>query len=86
MQFQDIQKLAQDQGVPVSQQDLSRLAASEEGQQLMKLLGQDGGAAVRSALEALQAGDQNRAKQVMTQTLSSPEAMKLLQKLGQNHG
>ena len=86
MQFQDIQKLAQDQGVTVSPQDLDRLAESREGQQLLKLLGQDGGAAVRSALEALQAGDQTRAKQMITQTLSSPEALELLQKLGQNHG
>ena len=86
MQFQDIQKLVPDQGVPVSEQDLGRLAASAEGQRLLKLLGQDGGAAVRSAWEALQAGDQDRAKQVMNQALSSPEAVELLQKLGQNHG
>lgn len=67
--------------LPVSLEDIRRLLGTKEGQQLLKLLNQDGGAALRQAADSIKAGDYEAVKQKLGPLLATEEAAQLLQKL-----
>ena len=61
---------------------LQRMAQSPAGQQLYRLLQQNGGASFQTAMDRASLGDLDRAKQALSALLSSPEAQSLLRQLG----
>lgn len=67
--------------LPFSQADLARVLASAEGRQLLALLRRDGGGALQQAAQAVQSGDYEAAKAVLSPMLQNPEAAELLGKL-----
>ena len=70
-----------------SMQEAMRLAQSDTGQQLLRLLQSDHGDAAKAALKKAQDGDLDQAKQALRAFLSDPQAQALLQKLkGGQHG
>ncbi len=64
-----------------SMQDAARLMRSPEGKQLLQLLQQDGGAAMRQAAAALSAGNPEQAKSILGPMVGTPEVAALLEKL-----
>lgn len=62
---------------------IRRVLGSPEGQQILKLLSQDGGQALKKAADALRAGDAETAKQVLSPVMESEAAAGLIQKLNQ---
>ena len=65
---------------------MDALQRSPQGQQLMALLGSDGGASLRRAADALNRGDENAAQQAMAPFLSDPKIQSLLTSLSQTLG
>ena len=65
---------------------MDALQRSPQGQQLMALLGSDGGASLRRAANALNRGDENAAKQAMAPFLRDPKIQSLLTSLNQTLG
>lgn len=63
-------------------QEAMKIAATPAGQELIKLLQQNGGDELRQAMAKASAGDYTQAKQAITSLLNSPEAKKLLEQLG----
>lgn len=69
-------------------QDFQKIISSPEGQQLIKMLSADGGAAMRDAGAALKNGDQAKAQETIAPLLKSPQAQQLMKALEKalNHG
>lgn len=67
---------------PNPMQEAMKIASTPAGQQLLKLLRQNGGQELQQAMEKAAAGDYDQAKQAINALLSDPEAKKLLQQLG----
>lgn len=65
---------------------MDALQRAPQGQQLMALLGSDGGASLRRAADALNRGDENAAQQAMAPFLSDPRIQSLLTSLNQTLG
>ena len=63
------------------QKNLQKLLASPEGKQLLRLLSQDGGAALKRAGTAVKQGDQAGAQAIMAPLLENPEVRSLLASL-----
>lgn len=63
-----------------------RMAQSPAGQQLMRMLQQSGGENLENAMNRAAAGDYGDAKKVLNQLLADPQARKLLEQMGGNHG
>lgn len=70
--------------LPISEAELKRVLASQEGRQLLSLLRRDGGDALQKAMQAVKAGDYEAAKTLLSPMLQDPEATALLGKL--KHG
>ena len=62
------------------------LAASPQGQQLLNLLRQKNESQLRQAADRAEAGDIAQAKALLSGLLQDPQAKKLLEQLGGNHG
>ncbi len=60
------------------QEQLRKLLSSPQGKQLLRLLTRDGGAAMKSAGEALRRGDTDGAKSIMGPLAEDPEVQMLL--------
>jgi UDP-N-acetylmuramate dehydrogenase len=67
-------------GIPM--QELLRMAASPAGQQLIAMIGQQGGSDFQKAMNNAAAGDYTQAKQAIEKMMSNPQAQKLLRELG----
>ena len=65
-----------------SMQEALRLAKSPAGQQLLAMLRQSDSGQLRQVMDQAGAGDYAKARQTLSQLLSSPEAQKLLSELG----
>ena len=65
-----------------SMQDAMRLANTPAGQQLIKLLQQQGGADFQSAMSSAAQGNYDQAKKALSALMDSPEIMALLNQLG----
>ena len=65
---------------------MDALQRSPQGQQLMALLGSDGGASLRRAADALNRGDENAAQQAMAPFFSFLKIQSLLTSLNQTLG
>lgn len=64
-----------------SMPEAAKLLATPEGRQLLALLQADGGDTMRRAFAALQRGDSEGAKAILSPVLSDPKAAKLLEQL-----
>ncbi len=67
--------------IPFPPQDIQRVLSSKEGQQILKLLNQDGGQTLKAAATAYQNGDMEGAKKIVAPIMESPEATKLVANL-----
>lgn len=67
-------------------QEALRLAKTPAGQQLLQLLQQNNATQLQKAMSSAAAGDYAQAKQTLSALLDTPEAKKLLNQLGGNHG
>lgn len=63
-------------------QEAMKMAQSPAGQQLIKLLQQNGGDTLRSAMEQAAAGDYSKAQQALSILMQNPEAKKLFEQMG----
>ena len=63
-----------------------RLAQTDEGQQLIRMLQNTKGLDLQSAMQKAAAGDYEAAKLALSAALNNPETQKLLRKLGGPHG
>ena len=61
--------------------ELIRMAQTPAGKQLIALLQKQDGAQLQQAIAYAVSGDYNRAKEILSKLLSSPEAQALLKKL-----
>ena len=77
-----MEKKSQDFSIKEAQ----RLANSPAGKELMELLQRGDSAAVQKAMGLAAAGDYAAAGKTLNALLSSPEAQKLIHKLGGKHG
>ena len=77
-----MEKKSQDFSVKEAQ----RLAQTPEGQQLMQMLQQKDNGALQKAMEQAAAGNYREAGNLLNTLLSSPDAQRLIQKLGGGHG
>ena len=68
-----------DQNLDLNQ--LMKLARSPAGQQLIRLLQQQGGKELETALQKASSGDFGQAKNALSSLLDSPESHKLLKQL-----
>ena len=66
----------------LTQAQLSQLLGSEEGQALVRMLTRDGGAGIRAAADALQRGDSELARQILSPLLQNGKARNLAEQLG----
>ena len=67
--------------IPGGAEQVKKLLGSPEGQALIRLLQADGGAGLRSAVKALQAGDTEAAKQALSPLLAGTDGERLAEKL-----
>lgn len=63
-----------------------RLAHTPAGKQLIQILQNSKDPNLQKAMSSAAAGDHGAAKQALSAILSNPEAQKLLQQMGENHG
>ena len=77
-----MEKKSQDFSIKEAQ----RLAKTTEGQQLLQHLQQKDGGQLEKAMEQAQSGNYKAAGDILKTLLSSPEAQKLMQQLGEKHG
>ena len=66
--------------------EFQKLMSTKEGKQLVSLLSTNGGAALKSAAEALKAGDEAGAKAKMEPLANNAEIQKLLKSLEKTMG
>jgi len=66
---------------PLDGKDAKRVLESKEGRELLKLLGRDGGAALREAAAALQRGDAEQARRLLSPIMDTAEASALVDRL-----
>lgn len=66
--------------------EFQKLMSTPEGKKLVALLSSDGGKALKSAGEALKAGNETEAKEQMAPLLQSSEVQSLLKALGKTMG
>lgn len=61
--------------------ELLKIANSPDGQRLLSLIQERGGAQYNQAMQQAESGDYSGAKEMISKIISSPEAMKLIQKI-----
>lgn len=62
-------------------EQIRKVLGSDEGKRLLEILNRDGGAALRQAAAAYQAGDSERVRQLMEPLMRAPEAAGLIERL-----
>ena len=67
-------------------QEAMRMAQSEEGQRLLKLLQQSGGQQLNQAMRSAAEGNYDSAKHILNSLMQDPQTRQLLQKMGGNYG
>jgi len=67
-------------------QEAMRIAQSESGKQLLNLLQKSNADALNQAIHSASNGNFAQAQSILKELLTNPEAQKLLQNLGDNHG
>lgn len=72
--------------IPYNKQQLQSMLQSREGQQLLKLLNQDGGSTLTKAARAAQSGDFSKALEILKPLTASKDANQLISELEKNHG
>lgn len=75
-----------DSGGKFSPKDLQAMLQSSAGQQLIKLLNEKDGTALKKAAEAAQKGQYNKAIETLAPLLKDTDASKLASKLRENYG
>ncbi len=68
------------------QKNIQKLLSTSEGRQLIKLLSGNGGAALKSAGNALRQGNTQEAQAIMAPLMKDPEVQKLLKSLEKTMG
>ena len=63
-----------------------RMARSEEGQRLLKLLQQSDGPQLNQAMQSAAEGNYDSAKHILNSLMQDPQTRQLLQKMGGNYG
>lgn len=71
---------------PFSMEDALRLASTDAGRQLLRLLQGTGAQDAQAAKNAVQKGDMEQAKQQLSHLLDSPQVQQLLKELEKSHG
>ena len=66
---------------PQTTRELLKIANSPDGQKLLSLIQERGGAQYNQAMQQAESGDYSGAKEMISKIISSPEAMKLIQKI-----
>ena len=74
------------QNDPKAMQEAMKLAQSEAGRQLMKMLQNTDSAAVQQAMSGAAAGNYDAVKKALAPMLRNPEILALLNQMGGNHG
>ncbi len=69
--------------LPFDPKDIQRVLGSQEGQQILKLLQQDGGKALKAAATAYRQGNTQKAQEIIAPLMTTPEATRLVDKLNQ---
>lgn len=67
-------------------QEAMRLANTPAGQQLLRMLQQNSADQLQQAMSSAAAGDYTQAKKTLSALLDTPEARRLLEQMGGNHG
>lgn len=67
--------------LPFDEKAVRKVLGSPEGQQILKLLNQDGGQTLRRAAEALRSGNAQEAQQLLSPIMESEAAASLIDKL-----
>lgn len=67
-------------------QEAMRMAQTPAGQQLIQMLRAGNTQELKTAMDRAAAGDYAAAKKALSAILNNPEAQKLLQQMGGNHG
>ena len=70
-------------GFSFTKQQLAAVLSTNEGRQLLTLLGRDGGSALSQAAQALKNGDAELAKRLVSPMLQSSEAQALIAKINE---
>lgn len=70
-------------GFAFTKQQIAAVLSTGEGKELLALLSQDGGAALKSCAQALQSGDTERAQDLIAPLLQSEKARELLAKINE---
>lgn len=70
---------------PPSAQDIMRLAASPEGQKLLRHLQQHDSPALKDAMNSLSSGNMTQAQKSISSLLNDPQIRQLLSQLGGRH-
>ena len=68
-------------GASFTPEQIRRVLGSNEGRKLLEILNRDGGAVLRQAAAAYQAGDSERVRKLMEPLMRSPEAAGLIERL-----
>ena len=63
-----------------------RIAQSEAGQQLLRMLQQNSGPELNQAMEKAASGDYTSAKALLSGLMKDPRAMELINRIGGKHG
>ena len=71
---------------PEAIREAMRLAATPQGQQLLNLLQKSDPAQLRLLMQSAAAGNADQAKAALQAILQDPQAKKLMDQLGGNHG
>ena len=64
-----------------SMEEAAKLLSTQEGQQLLQLMQQDGGKSMQAAFAAVQSGDGAKAMALLAPLLADPKAAELLDRL-----
>ena len=64
-----------------SETDIKKVLGSKEGQALLRLLNQDGGARLRQAANALKSGDTALAQEIVKPLIQTEDAAALIEKI-----
>lgn len=67
--------------LPFDEKAIRRVLGSPEGQQILQLLNQDGGQALRRAADALRSGSAEAAREALAPIMESEAASALIDKL-----
>ena len=74
------------QNNPETIRQAMKMAQSEAGQQLLRMLQQSGGTDLDQAMNRAASGDFSSAKALLTNLMKDPQAMELMKQIGGGYG